>query len=166
MRTLRGGSHFQNQNAGFHFAGFDGSAGGSGNFVTGGDFDFELSGFSLHHGNVGERGDSNFSFADGDECFHVGQKADFFRHDGSGGFPSCPPDICLHAGNERRFDGGLAVRGRPRGDEARADANISVIARNNEGEAHASCRRRRKAERGTTRFDIQRETCVETHGKF
>jgi hypothetical protein len=55
---LRGGAHFQNQNAGFHFAGFDGSAGGSGDFVAGRNFDFELRGFSLHYGNVGERGDS------------------------------------------------------------------------------------------------------------
>ena len=86
MRTLRGSAHFQNQNAGFHFAGFNGSAGGSGNFVAGGNFDFELRGFPLHDGNVGEHSDSNFSFAHGDECFHVGKKADFLRHDGSGGF--------------------------------------------------------------------------------
>src|SRR5882724_12295694 len=97
MRTLRGGAHFQNQNAGFRFARFDGSAGGSGNFVTDGNFDFELSGFSLHYGNVRECCDSNFSFADGDECFHVGKKADFFRHHG-GGFPSGPPDIACTPG--------------------------------------------------------------------
>jgi hypothetical protein len=57
----------------------------------------------------------------------------------------------------------LAVRGGSRGNQARTDAHIGVIARDDESEAHASAEGR-KTGRSATRFDIQRKTGVESDG--
>src|SRR6267143_313094 len=165
MASLCRAGYLQRQNAGLHFARFLGCAGGAGQFESCGDFHFELRGFALHDGNVGESGDSNVSFADGNECLHVREKTHLFGYGRSGGLPSGPPDVGDLPWYECRFDGGLSTIGGAGGDEAGADSNVGVVAGNRKRKPHAARRWNRETEGSATGSNAEWKAGVERDGE-
>ena len=119
----------------------------------------------MHNSNIGEGGDSNVRFADGNEGLDVREKAHLFGHNRGGRLPGCPPDVRGLSRDERGFDGSLPLLGGPGGDEAEADSNVGVVARNNKREPHTTRRRHGKTKGSAPRFHGQGKAGIEGDGE-
>src|SRR6266436_1402941 len=158
--------YVEKENAVLDFAGFERSAVDGSDFEAVGDGDGELVCVALDDGDVGERGDLQIGFADGDEGFYVGEKTDFARGYGSNDFAGRPPDSGDLAGDERGFDFRVAFDGSAMGDDAVVELDVGAIAGNGEREANAAGGGNGQKERGAAGFDGERKTGVEVDGKF
>ena len=116
MVALGRGVDFDGQHAVLHLDGIDGSSRRAGHFVTRGNIQFELHGFSLNDGDIGEHGQADIGLADGNKRFHAGEKTHFARNRRCDDFSRSPPDVGGLAWHEGRFDDGLAVRRRLAGN--------------------------------------------------
>src|SRR6266436_635488 len=175
-RTLHGNQEFvrgtaaagyvKKEDAVLDFAGFERSAVDGSDFEAVGDGDGELVCVALDDGDVGERGDLQIGFADGDEGFYVGEKTDFARRYGSNDFAGRPPDSRDLAGDERGFDFRVAFDRSAVGDDAVVELDVGAVAGNGEREADTAGGGNGKQERGAAGFDGERKTGVEVDGKF
>ena len=111
----------------------------------------------MHNSNIGEGGDSNVCFADGNEGLDVREKAHLFGHNRGGRLPGCPPDVRGLSRDERGFDGSLPFLG--------ADSNVGVIAGNNKREPHTTRRRHGKTKGSAPRFHGQGKAGIEGDGE-
>src|SRR5258705_5238883 len=158
--------YVEKENAVLDFAGFERSAVDGSDFEAVGDGDGELVCVALDDGDVGERGDLQIGFADGDEGFYVGEKTDFARRYGGDDFAGGPPDSRDLAGDERGFDFGVAFDGSAMGDDAVVELDVGAIAGNGEREADAAGGWNWKKERGAAGFDREGKAGVEVDGEF
>src|SRR5258707_14337175 len=175
-RTLHGDEEFvggmaaagyvEKENAVLDFAGFERSAVDGSDFEAVGNGEGELVRVALDDGDIGERGDLQIRFADGDEGFYVGEKTDFARGYGSNDFAGGPPDSGDLAGNERGFDFRIAFDGSAMGDDAVVELDAGAIAGNGEREADAAGGWNWKKGRGAAGFDREGEAGVGGDGEF
>src|SRR5882724_9574285 len=135
------------------FTGFERGAIYGGDFEAFGNGDGELIGVALNDGEIGEGGDLQIGFADGDESFYVGEEAYFARGCGRDDFAGGPPDVRGLAGNERGFDFGVAFDGGAMGDDAVVDLDVGTVAGNGERETNAAGGGNGKKERGAAGLD-------------
>ena len=105
-------------------------------------------------------------FADGDESFYVGEKANFARRYRGDEFASGPPDVRDLAGDERGFDFGVAFDGGAMGDDAVVELDVGAFAGNGEDKTHTAGGRNGKKERSAAGLDGERQARVEVDGKF
>ncbi len=123
-------------------------------------------GVALNDGEIGEGGDLQIGFADGDESFYVGEESHFARGCGRDDFAGGPPDIRGLTGNESGFDLCVALDGGAMGDDAVIELDVGSFTGNSKDETHAAGGWNGKNERGAAGFDDEREAGFEIDGEF
>jgi len=148
------------------FAGFERGAVDGSDFETFGNGYGEMVGVALDDGEIGEGGDLQIGFADGDESFYVREETNFARRYRRDDFASGPPDIRDLTGNEGGLDFGVAFDGGAVSDDAVVELDVGAFAGNGEDEADAAGGGNGKNERGAASFDGEGKAGVEIDGEF
>src|ERR1051326_5547299 len=140
MVSLAGSIYFQNQSVSLLLARLQGCTSHSRDFISSGNFHFELRGISLDHTNIRQCRQPKFGLAYRYQRFDVGEEADFSWDNGSNRLPRGPPRSDRLPRGQRGLDGCVTVFGCAIGDQPRTDVHTRVLTGNDEGHLPPPCR--------------------------